>query len=132
MPVVSCLSPCDEKCLIFLSCSSADKGFIPLNFCSEYCPIRRTRRASKGPLYNLPSFKTETFANSYFNRIVRLWNNLSIELHQCSSLSTFKRLLKSHYLSLFNDQFTSSNTCSWITKCRCANCRPKFFIIDII
>ena len=105
------------------------QGFYSLDlsdFCSEYCPIRRTRRASKGPLYNLPSFKTETFANSYFNRIVPLWNNLSIELRQCSSLSIFKRLLMSHYLSLFNDQFTSSNTCYWITKCRCANCRPKF------
>ena len=106
------------------------QGFYSLDlshFCSEYCPIRRTRRASKGPLYNLPSFKTETFATSYFNRIVPLWNNLSIELRQCSSLSIFKLLLnKSHYLSLFNDQFTSSNTCSWTTKCRCANCRPKF------
>ena len=109
--------------------SGVPQGFYSLelsDFCSEYCPIRRTRRASKGPLYNLPSFKTETFANSYFNRIVPLWNNLSIELRQCSSLSTFKRLLKSHYLSLFNDQFTSCNTCSWITKCRCDNCRPKF------
>ena len=105
------------------------QGFYSLDlsdFCSEYCPIRRTRRASKGPLYNLPSFKTETFANSYFNCIVPLWNNLSIELRQCSFLSTFKRLLKSHYLSLFNDQFTSFNNCSWITKWRCANCRPKF------
>ena len=107
VPVVSSLSPCDGKCLIFLCCSSADKGFIPLTsliFCFEYCPIRRTRRASKGPFYNLPSCRTETFANSYFNRIVPLWNNLSIELRQCSSLSIFKRLLKSHYLSLFNDQ----------------------------
>ena len=105
------------------------QGFYSLNlsdFCSEYCPIRCTRRASKGPLYNLPSFKTETFGNSYFNRIVPLWNNLSIELRQCSSLSIFKRLLMSHYLSLFNDQFTSFNTCSWITKCRGTNCTPKF------
>ena len=104
------------------------QGFYSLDlsdFCSEYCPIRRARRASKGPLYNLPSCKTETFANSYFNRIVPLWNNLSIELRQCSSFSIFKRLLKSHYLSLFKDQFTSSNTCSWITKCHCTNCRPK-------
>ena len=52
-----------------------------------------TRRASKGPLYNLLSCKTETFANSYFNRIVPLWNNLSLELRQCSSLSIFKRIL---------------------------------------
>ena len=94
-------------------------------FCSEYYPIRRTRRASTGPFYNLPFCKTETFANSYFSRIVPLWNNLSIELRQCSSISIFKPLLQSHYLSLFKDQFTSSNTYSWITKCRCANCRPK-------
>ena len=97
----------------------------PLDFCSEYCPKRHTRRAGRGPLYNLPSFNTETFANSFFNRIVPLWNNLSVELRQCSLLSSFKRLLKFHYLSLFNNQFTTSNTCSWITKCRCANCRPK-------
>ena len=108
MSLVSCLSPCDKKCLIFLSCSSADKGFIPLTslICSEYCPIRRARRASKGPLYNLPSCKTETFANSYFNCIVPLWNNLSIELRQCSSFSIFKRLLKSHHLSLFKVHMT--------------------------
>ena len=92
-------------------------------FCSEYYPIRRTRRASTGPFYNLPFCKTETFANSYFNRIVPLWNNLSIELRQRSSVTIFKRLHKSHYLSLFKDLFTSSNTCSWITNCCCANCR---------
>ena len=61
------------------------QGFFSLDisdFFSEYCPIRRTRRASTGPFYNLPFCKTETFANSYFSRIVPLWNNLSIELRQ--------------------------------------------------
>ena len=65
------------------------QGFYSLDlsdFCSEYCPIRRTRRASKGPLYNLPSCETETFANSYFNRIVPLGSNLSIELRYVSAL----------------------------------------------
>ena len=108
-----------------LKCRQAFYSLDLSHFCFEYCTIRSTRRASKGTLYNLPSCKTEIFANSYFNRIYPLWNNLSMELRRCSSLFIFKFLPKSHYLSLFKDQFTSSNTCSWMTKCRCANCGPK-------
>ena len=123
MPVVSCMSLSLRREILDFSflfkCRQGSYSLDLSDFCSEYCPVRRTRRASKGPLYNVPSCKTETFANSYFNRIFPSWNNLSIELRQCSSLSIFKRLLKSHIKS----QFTSS--CSWITKCRCANCRPK-------
>lgn len=42
------------------------QGFYSLDlsdFCSEYCPIRRTRRANKGPLYNLPSFIFQSYCS---------------------------------------------------------------------
>ena len=64
--------------------------------------MRRTRRSDKGPIYTLPLCKTEpTFGNSFFNRVVPSWGALAVELRLCTSLSTFKRLVKKHYTTIF-------------------------------
>ena len=98
----------------------------PSDIANELHPMRRTRSSDKGPIYTLPLCKTETFANSSFNRVVPSWNALAVELRLCTSLSTFKRLLKKHYTTIFDKQINPSNTCSWVTKCRCLDCRLKF------
>ena len=74
----------------------------------KFHPMRRTRRSDKGPIYTLPLCKTETFANSFFNRVVTLSNVLVVELRLCTSLSTFKRPLK---------KAGSQNAAVWKAKC---------------
>ena len=93
-------------------------------YLTTYNPPQRTRQGSKGPLYNASKFRTESFASSYFNRIIPLWNNLPVEPRLSSSVSSFKRLTFAFYYDYFLSTFKTQDTCSWVSACRCANCRP--------
>ncbi len=68
--------------------------------------------------------KTESHMNSFFHRIVPLWNRLPYDIRSCASFSSFKFHLIEFFKSQFTDHFDSSSTCTWISCCRCANCRP--------
>ncbi len=72
--------------------------------------------------------KTETYKHFYTNRIVKLWNLLPADIKQleCSNrnASLFKNHLNRHYMCLFNSNFDTENTCTWVTYCRCPICRP--------
>ena len=74
------------------------------------------------------TFATETAANFYSNRVIKLWNNLpeSIRLIRCNTkkIKPFKNRLYIHFKNLLTTKFTTDNTCTWISHCRCAACRP--------
>ena len=84
-------------------------------------------RSSKDNLLQVNPCKTSLFRNSFFNRIVFLWNNLSPIIRNFSSVSSFKFQLHSHYSSQLDSSFdvnrmrTWKTYCSKSTKCRSFN-----------
>jgi hypothetical protein len=62
----------------------------------EYRPTRALRSASQN-LLRVPSFRTETYgARSFKVTAPVLWNSLPDDMKQIQTLTTFKRLLKTH------------------------------------
>ncbi|KAK2551559.1 hypothetical protein P5673_027537, partial [Acropora cervicornis] len=49
--------------------------------------------------------KTSTFRDSYFNRIIPLWNSLPLNTKESTTLSSFKTKVRSHYKSLLHSAF---------------------------
>jgi len=66
---------------------------------------------------------TESHQSSYFHRIVPIWNQLPIDVRSTPSLNMFKCQVNELYTSLFTSQFDPANTCTWVSNCRCSNCR---------
>ena len=90
--------------------------------------FRITRNRENGLKFNYINPKLESTAHFYPVRIARLWNSLSIELRTklTSPITLFqiKSILNKHYRDKFETQFETDNTCTWVTACRCTNCRP--------
>jgi hypothetical protein len=95
-------------------------GFIHVDFSSEIVINNSSRdlRSTNDKLLSAQSVRTECFKSSYFNRIVRLWNILPLDIRQCTPFKTFKQKVTLFYvdkLANFNvDQF-----CTWTSTCRC-------------
>jgi hypothetical protein len=71
---------------------------------------------------------TELYMNYYPNRIVKIWNTLpsnlkSVELTASGKNIPFKKEVKQLYFMKLANSFMSENNCTWITSCRCYNCR---------
>lgn len=82
--------------------------------CDKDLPIRYTR--------------TVKYSNFYTNRIVLLWNSLprdikDMDLSENDSNSRFKNELRLLYYNKFLYSFSNDNTCTWISNCKCVNCR---------
>jgi len=94
----------------------------------NYITIARnsTREGIDGTKLQLPTFKTESYAHSYFIRIVPIWNQLPTDLRAEDNISSFHRNLPNFYKSKFSQHFQCDSTCSWVSKCRCTKCRPCF------
>ena len=79
------------------------RGVGPLYLQELICPYRPTRSLrseSKNFLYVLV-FHTATYGNTLFTgETVILWNDLPQEVRDAENLSSFKRLLKTHFLFL--------------------------------
>ena len=86
----------------------------------------RTREGFDGVRLQLPKFKTESYAHSYFIRIVPIWNQLPLELRDSPNLYVFTQRLKLFYTAQLKESFNCDNTCTWVSKCRCSKCRPCF------
>ena len=78
-------------------------------------------RSSKDNLLQVNPCKTSLFRNSFFNRIVFLWNNLSPIIRNSSSVSSFKFQLHSHYFSQLDSSFDVNRMRTW--KTYCSKCR---------
>ena len=72
-------------------------------------------RSSKDNLLQVNPCKTSLFRNSFFNRIVFLWNNLSPIIRNSSSVSSFKFQLHSHYSSQVDSSFDVNRMRTWKT-----------------
>jgi len=67
-----------------------------------YRPTRSLRSESKNLLY-VPAFRTAIYGNRLFTaETAILWNGLQQEVRDAENLSSFKRLLKTHF---FNSAF---------------------------
>ena len=66
-------------------------------------------------LLNTPLCKTTTYQNSYFNRIVKLWNSVCkvAPPNTFSSVKTFKYYLFNHYSMLVSTVFDVNLLCTW-------------------
>ena len=64
----------------------------------------RTRSSTDSlNLYPVHRLRTSLFRDSFFNCVVKLWNNLPLEIRKSSSISAFKsRLYKHYFLKLRN------------------------------
>ena len=92
-----------------------------INFCSGH-----TRRAATGLFLKqnvIP--RTSTFRDSFFQRIVNMWNVLPVEIKTAKSISSFKEKLKSVLFFRLNNIFNQDNIGTY--KLICPKCRSLFF-----
>jgi hypothetical protein len=80
--------------------------------------------------YILPNrMCSKNYEQFFINRIRYIWNNLSLDI-RCTELTdagkntSFKTVVKQHFLSMLNNKFDVNDTCSWITHCYCSRCNP--------
>ena len=91
-------------------------------------PIVSTRQSTEPLRLIERPFRTETASRFFSYRIVTLWNSLPSSVR--STLCTNKSILpfKNQLYKIYNDRllnlFDQNNTCTWVCRCRCANCRP--------
>lgn len=84
---------------------------------NEYTNIitGRTRNANNSNL-RPNRVRTFLFRDSFFNRIVPLWNNISLDIRETKALSTFKDRLF-NYFNKFIANFDTSRIQTWKTVC---------------
>ena len=62
-------------------------------------------------------FRTSLFRDSFFNRIVPLWNNLPVLIRQSPTFLSFKTNLYKYYLCKLNSVFDTDKIRTWKTVC---------------
>ena len=83
-------------------------------------PLHNSTRSSSGDLR--PNLcKTSLFRNSYFNRMVFLWNNLPSDIKSSSSVAILKSKLYLFYTNKLNSSFDVDRPRTWKTVC--SKCR---------
>jgi hypothetical protein len=88
----------------------------------------RTRQDHDDHLVHSNRVRSHLYECSFTQRIGKIWNTLpyelrKIELTAMGHNSTFKRELKLHIFNFMNTEFDVNNTCKWVLKCDCNNCR---------
>ena len=64
---------------------------------------------------------SSSYHNSYFNRIICLWNSMPV-IDLTLSLDIIKTQLTNYLWSKFNDNFTSDSSCTFHLLCPCHRC----------
>jgi hypothetical protein len=72
--------------------------------------------------------KTEQYFKFFPCRIFNMWNFIpedirNTELTLNGKNIAFKKLLKLWFYDYYEQNFNCDNTCTWVLRCRCANCR---------
>jgi hypothetical protein len=95
-------------------------------------PLHHSTRSSSGDLR--PNLcKTSLFRNSYFNRIVFLWNNLPSDIKSSSSVAILKSKLYIFYTKKLNSTFDVHRPSTWKTVCsKCRSLHTNCLFIDVI
>ena len=82
----------------------------------------RTRNSSDSLyLYPVHRYRTSLFRDSFFNRIVPLWNSLPPLIRKSTTFNSFKTLLYKHYFDKLNNIFDTDRLNTW--KTICPHCR---------
>ena len=55
-----------------------------------------------------------------------MWNQLPLSIRTAASMASFKSQLTEFYKTKLSDSFDPYNTCTWVSCCRCSNCRPTY------
>ena len=97
---------------IFFKCLKGLYNFPIINFVKAKQLTRSTRNNS--PLdMSVPLCKTKLFQTSYFNRIPKIWNNLTPSIRCRSSVSTFRSAVYNRYSMALKSAFCLDNPLSW-------------------
>ena len=88
----------------FYKCYSGYYNF-PISDSVKPKPITRSTRNSCELDMSVPFCRTKLVQKSYFNRILKLWNNLPPNTRSSSSVSNFKSALCKHYLNALSNSF---------------------------
>lgn len=97
-------------------------NYVQFNLADQSCPT--TRSSSDHLLLKMLKCKSESHRQTYFHRIVPLWNQLPFSIRSASSLTSFRSQVLDFYISKFTSDFIPSDTCTWVSACRCPRCRP--------
>jgi hypothetical protein len=83
----------------------------------------RLRSGNAGLMYKQLKCKTLTFQCAYVPRVIGLWNSLPLGARQASELEQFRDEVKAFYATKLLTTFTTDNTCTWVSNCKCPACR---------
>lgn len=114
----------------FLTLLTVKKTLSEYVTCNSYENSSRLTRDALGTTNYEPYVAklSSTFLDSYFIRMVILWNSLPLGFKKCTSLSLFKTNLRAHYKSLFWPAFWSwknKNACTIYFKMKCRSLSPE-------
>ena len=73
----------------------------------------RTRSTASNLNLRPQRFRTSLFRDSYFNRIVPLWNNLPISIRQSPNVLSFKKKLNVLYFEKLESEFDPTRVQTW-------------------
>ena len=107
-----------ECCDLFFFCKSLHGAYnFPLNNFISFA-TGNTRSATNLNL-RPKSFRTSLFRDSFFDRIVPLWNNLSVLIRQSPIFLSFKTNLPvyKYYFCKLNSDFDTDRIRTWKTVC---------------
>ena len=96
---------------------------------NEYC---RTRYVSPIFTIKMGRINTELYMYYYTKRITNIWNQIpeDIRLTEVSEISrkptSFKKKINVYFKEKVLNKFNTIDTCTWVSACRCARCRPCF------
>ena len=118
LPISYCLE-CRDLCIVYKYMSGSFNVQL-----EDYIQVSsgRTRSSTDSlNLYPVHRLRTSLFRDSFFNRVVKLWNNLPLEIRKSSSISAFKSRLYKHYFLKLRNVFDTDRLSTW--KTICPSCR---------
>ena len=89
----------------------------PLSNFIRFSTGRTRSAASSLNLRHFLRFGTSLFSDSYFIRIVYLWNDLPLSIRQTPSIKLFKIRLYEHYFKRLDCDFETDRIRTWKTIC---------------
>lgn len=107
--------------VFFFKCKSGEVNFA-CQFNKYFSFVQGSTRCGSSNFHlKTNSARTSTFRDNYFNRIAILWNSIPDSFKLADSLGSFKRKLKSFYLSRLHKVFDGDSVRSF--KLICPKCR---------
>jgi hypothetical protein len=110
---------CRDLCFAF----KCINGLLNVQF-DKYIQISsgKTRNSSDNVnLYPVHRYRTSLFRDSFFNRIVQLWNSLPLQICKSPTFNSFKTSLYKHYFNKLHNTFDTDRLNTW--KSICPYCR---------